>query len=240
MPSIRLTVDSQKPAAVGNHFYLVTEMLSGEHLTAKQVLINDQLSCKVGVAIAGLQKGLNKVPNQQDFENKDFLEELNGWIKTNIDKSEKQYYAHEIFNDLLKGMNNNYPKLKRQLIHRDVHLDNMLFKDNELSGYIDFDISQINARVFDLAYMGIGILAEVNQDVRLKRMWFDFVDNLMKGYDSISPMENHERESVWLIMAAIEVLFVAYFVSKGNDMGAKTADDVLKWIWKKKPQLANL
>ena len=53
-----------------------------------------------------------------------------------------------------------YDDLPKQLIHRDVHFGNFLFFEGNLSGYIDFDLSQRNIRIFDICYFLTGLLAE--------------------------------------------------------------------------------
>ena len=47
--------------------------------------------------------------------------------------------------------------LIEHLIHRDAHPENILFKDNKLSGIIDFDIVVIGPRIFDPCYCSSSI-----------------------------------------------------------------------------------
>ena len=41
-----------------------------------------------------------------------------------------------------------------------MHFGNFLFQEGSFSGYIDFDLSQKNIRIFDLCYFLAGLLAE--------------------------------------------------------------------------------
>ena len=85
------------------------------------------------------------------------------------------------------------------LIHRDVHLGNFLFYINEFSGYVDFDLSQKNIRIFDLCYFMLGLLLEDEENKVDETQWFQYLKNLVKGYASVIPISIIERKSIpWL------------------------------------------
>jgi Ser/Thr protein kinase RdoA (MazF antagonist) len=233
VPEVIVTSSGEDYVTVEDAYYMVTEEVKGEHLRVEDVIHDPKQSFKVGQVIAELQNGLKVVEKDFEFYNNDFLKELNGWINKEVEVLGSNYFVTEIFSSYKKEMKEIYPKLIRQPIHRDVHLNNMLFDNGELAGYIDFDISQINVRMFDLAYMAVGVLAEVF-DTDLRLQWRNFFDSLVSGYKSISPIELIEEESLWLLMGSIEILFVAYYNKNNNETSARLADDVLKWIWSNK------
>jgi Ser/Thr protein kinase RdoA (MazF antagonist) len=51
-----------------------------------------------------------------------------------------------------------FTELPKQLIHRDAHPANMLFQDGQLSGWLDFEITQRGPRLFDLCYCSTSLL----------------------------------------------------------------------------------
>lgn len=50
--------------------------------------------------------------------------------------------------------------MPHNIIHRDANPSNILFSNGEVSGFIDFEISEKNIRLFDPCYCATGILSE--------------------------------------------------------------------------------
>lgn len=122
--------------------------------------------------------------------------------------------------------------VKRQLIHRDVHFGNFLFMDDKISGYIDFDLSQRNIRIFDLCYFLTGLLAEATQFPLTPDEWLNIVSVVFEGYESIQALTAQEKEAVPCVMKCIEILFVAYYISVQDVKCANDAKNVFLFICK--------
>lgn len=108
-------------------------------------------------------------------------------------------------------------KFSKFTMKRDVHLGNFLFYNNEFSGYVDFDLSQKNIRIFDLCYFMLGLLLEDEENKVDETQWFQYLKNLVKGYASVIPISIIERKSIPLVMECIELLFVAYFIGEKDE-----------------------
>jgi homoserine kinase type II len=68
----------------------------------------------------------------------------------NYDGKNKSEFAH--INNLIPSLENQFPKnLKKSLIHGDLFKDNIFFKNNEVSGFIDFFFTCTDTIVYDLA-----------------------------------------------------------------------------------------
>ena len=68
----------------------------------------------------------------------------------NYDGKNKSEFAH--INNLILSLENQFPKnLKKSLIHGDLFKDNIFFKNNEVSGFIDFFFTCTDTIVYDLA-----------------------------------------------------------------------------------------
>lgn len=68
----------------------------------------------------------------------------------NYDGKNKIEFAH--INNLILSLENQFPKnLKKSLIHGDLFKDNIFFKNNEVSGFIDFFFTCTDTIVYDLA-----------------------------------------------------------------------------------------
>ena len=68
----------------------------------------------------------------------------------NYDGKNKKEFAH--ISNLILSLENQFPKnLKKSLIHGDLFKDNIFFKNNEVSGFIDFFFTCTDTIVYDLA-----------------------------------------------------------------------------------------
>lgn len=230
VPAIINTVNGDSFCEYEEIYYVLSERLEGSHLAVADVITDEQTGKGLGEVVARLHRGLKLTEDDYDFERNDLIQDLKGWIRNTISTAGKNYYAYDIIDYCIDKMARVYPSLPRQPIHRDVHLSNMVFNDGKLIGYIDFDISQINARIFDLAYMAVGSLAEIIDEIPLQMKWVDFVTVFMKGYEAVNPLTEIEKESLFLMMACIELLYVAYFLNMGDGEKAILADRILRWL----------
>lgn len=82
---------------------------------------------------------------------------MNGWVAESLTR--EKWLDEETFRSAVGNLQDGYDRLPRQLIHRDVHFGNFLFDHGEFSGYIDFDLSQKNIRIFDICYFLTGLLS---------------------------------------------------------------------------------
>ena len=82
---------------------------------------------------------------------------------------------------------------------------------DKFSGYIDFDLSQRNIRIFDLCYFLLGLLSEEEKLELTEEQWFDFVSKVFKGYERKLPLSEAEKQAVPCVMECIERLFTAYY-----------------------------
>ena len=108
-------------------------------------------------AIISLSKNISVIHNigsqSNLFRENNML--LNSWKFIinkfkNYDGENKKEFAH--INNLIISLENQFPKnLKKSLIHGDLFKDNIFFKNNEVSGFIDFFFTCTDTIVYDLA-----------------------------------------------------------------------------------------
>ncbi|MDE6063841.1 MAG: phosphotransferase, partial [Lachnospiraceae bacterium] len=123
-----------------------------------------------------------------------------------------------------------YDSLPKQLIHRDVHSGNFLFSEGNFTGYIDFDLSQKNIRIFDICYFLTGLLAEETEEALTKSEWLANVKAVIAGYESIIKLSEKEKAAIPCVMECIEILFVAYFIGMEDTKQAEAAYDAFRLI----------
>jgi Ser/Thr protein kinase RdoA (MazF antagonist) len=222
-----------------NTHYILTRKLRGTPLSKEEVINNPKLAFLVGKTVGRLHRAFAEITGLLQMTDNDFVNEMRGWIRQNIHEHTAGSFTHEIYEDCTAELDKVYDRLDRHLIHRDLHLGNLLFDGNELSGYIDFDISQVNARIFDIAYLCAGWAIEQVGDAEFMTAWKKALRAVISGYQEELPLSAPEIDSLGLMMCCIEILFVAYFSSVNDRINAFTAEESLKWLWKNRNNLIN-
>lgn len=219
------------------HYYVLSRRLPGKHIER----IYDQDYCliarKSGEAIANLHRALLYVQQVIKCWDNNLLTEMQGWIKEYFDASGYQLISLQEFEVLLHRLEGLSGLLPKQLIHRDLHFGNLLFEAGDVSGYIDFDLSQINYRIFDICYFALGLLIEGFSSEDKSAKWFQMLRNTIQGYESITLMLCTEKQAAVCVMECIELLFTAYFLQNGNLALGENAANMFHWIRKNENEI---
>ena len=223
------TCNNQLYVSSDTIFYFLSKKLSGNNITR---IGNDGriIALRMGQIMADLHIALKKCEGIDVFWNNSLLDEMNGWVKNNLEHNHWNYISKEEFEKIVTSLELLYKYFPVQLIHRDVHFGNFLFSNGEFSGYIDFDLSQKNIRIFDICYFLLGLLSEEEKLEITKEQWFDFLKNVFIGYESKLKLSEFEKKAVPYVMECIELLFIAYFDSINDTCCAKDAYRVFEFI----------
>jgi len=205
------------------YYYILLEKMRGSNIVS--IKNNLRLAAEMGEILARLHIAFQQCEAQDEFWNNSLLDEMNGWVRNSFQDSGWKYIDEKMFDKTVMNLKNLYDKLPVQLIHRDVHFGNFLFDNGRFSGYIDFDLSQRNIRIFDLCYFCIGLLSEEeNMDIT-EEEWFALLKNIFAGYQKLLLLSSDERKAVPYVMESIELLFAAWFLGE-NDI--KCAENAIK------------
>ena len=235
--SIIKTIDGLDYIVKDNTYYFLSKKIKGNHITDIYTDNYKELAYLIGQVIGRLHVAFRECQEKISCYDNNFYDEITGWISQTFRDKEITSVPKDILNECILQLGEIYPRLPRQLIHRDIHLGNMLFEKNELTGYIDFDLSQINARVFDLCYMSLSFLIDnINDEIKTTK-WLEILHNIVEGYSSIIPLVCDEKKSIPIIMVAIEMLFVAYFANKNDKSSADGAAEMAIWVWENKERI---
>lgn len=216
VPKIIATSNNEKYLKDKENYWLLTTKLKGYNIVNVNKC-NEQWFFKMGKIIARLHLAFDECEGKIKCWNNSLLGEMESWIRKNIYEYDKKIIDKNEFEDIIKELRLVDKDLSYGLIHRDVHLGNFLFYNNEFSGYVDFDLSQKNIRIFDLCYFMLGLLLEDEENKVDETQWFQYLKNLVKGYASVIPISIIERKSIPLVMECIELLFVAYFIGEKDE-----------------------
>ena len=204
------TMKDDKYVEHNGKYFFMSKKLAG---SSNDDIRDTGLARQMGSAIARLHRAFLECEKAIDFWDNSLLAEMQGWIKDNLKADEWQSISEDEYVKVVEQLEQVYDVLPKQLIHRDVHFGNFLFTDGEISGYIDFDLSQRNIRIFDLCYFLTGLLVEETEVPLTKDEWLHIVSAVLEGYESIHTLAMQEKETVPCVMKCIEILFVAYYIS---------------------------
>ena len=191
---------------------------------------DEKMAWKMGCAIARLHMAFRECEKEVEFWDNSLLKEMKGWVRDNLSNHEWQIVDEAEYEKTVELLERVYDFLPKQLIHRDVHSGNFLFAEGNFPGYIDFDLSQKNIRIFDICYFLTGLLAEETEKALTKSEWLANVKAVVAGYESIIKLSEKEKAAIPCVMECIEILFVAYFIGMEDTKQADAAYDVFRLI----------
>lgn len=211
----------------GELYFIVTKRIYGNQLKCVDIFNDTSIALAIGENIAKLHNKL-KFFNIDNFEQVNIYDDcINNLYKVKKFANLSNEFCEKYKNEFGKLIN----KLPTQLIHRDINPSNMIFDEKEFKGFVDFDLTEVNVRIFDICYCATAILSECfNNQINFK-VWQKILNNLIKGYNRIDKLSEHEIEAIPYVIYSIEIICIAYF-SKYDKFEELTERNIsmLKWL----------
>ena len=220
------TITGELYVGMSDVYYTLTDKVSGSHLDFHKDNNFRKEIFSFGENIAKLHIGLKRLSGKvQHAEIADLIGQLHGWILKEI--AEKNISIQKEIIDYCIGFDELYHKLPVQIIHRDLHGGNMLFENGRLSAFIDFDINQVNARLFDVCYcMDVGV--GNNKNDKEVTTWLEMIRGFLSGYNSVSEITNEELEALPYMFILIQLLMVAFW--SGREKSKEMIDENIEYL----------
>lgn len=218
------TIEGSDCLQNGELYFVVTKRIKGSQLKCEYIFKNTDIAYQIGSNIAKLHNSL-KTFDENNYKQAGILSD----VKSALPKVQNSVNLND---DFLKNFSIVYDKLPMQIIHRDINPSNMIFDDGEFKGFIDFDLIEVNIRIFDICYCATAILSECfnNSDID-KSKWLEIFDNLVNGYERIMPLSEYEKQALPYVIYSIQIICIAYFSQFDKfDNLTKINIDMLKWI----------
>lgn len=209
--------------------YTVMRKLNGKHIEAFSGDFIERAR-NTGVEVARLHKALKNFSGI-DVHDSYLIDELKNWVSPAIE-SANITIPNAIMGECL-NFAEEYSSLPRQIIHRDIQYGNILFEDNRLSGFLDFDSLQKNVRIFDVVYFLQAVLVDNYHDNRFIKLWREFADSFLLGYHSESKLCASEVSAFYRMALSIQLIFIAWFASKEPNFIAKSVK-MAEWVYSNK------
>ena len=211
-----------------NDDFIVTEFIKGQPFNINQVLNEkDVLGKTIGYSLAKLHYSFTKIM-KGNFNIANTMSEYDEAIrflyKNNIIVPDYIKNECEIFKEI-------YKCLPRQIVHRDIHLGNIIIDDHYNVFFLDFDSSENNVRIFDIAYFGMSLLDAIDNKTKL-RQWWSLYGYFLQGYFNGNPLNQKELSSIWNMFIVLQICFIKYFFKIDNNIkNANSRLDKLIYIY---------
>ncbi|PGC32510.1 aminoglycoside phosphotransferase [Bacillus pseudomycoides] len=210
-------------------YYCMYEYMNGNVVEVKRVEKLKVLANNIGNEMAKLHKALHSLNHSNEFMERNLYNVIYEWAMPILEKNEQVHpELLQVINQLQKDFKDYVTMLPKQLIHRDMHLSNLIFKGEEFQGFIDFELAEINLRVFDLCYCFTSILSELFPDEKLRSNWLHIVRNIFEEYHKHNSLTEEEIQAIWYVMLGIQVIFITYFVQSTELL--KLNEEMFFWI----------
>lgn len=211
------TKDGRNYITEGELYFYLTRRLPGQQMASHRFGQGDGRF--VGEILGQLHLALARL--EETVSEADLLATLRDWA---LPKAKEALELTEGFcRDYLETFSALYPGLPRQIIHRDPNPGNII-RSQDQWGFLDFELSERNARIYDPCYAATAVLSEsFGED---NEGWLENLREIFAGYDSVAHLTEAERQAVPYMILANQFVCVAWFA--GQDAYAE-----LFWINKK-------
>lgn len=204
------TLLGEEYIADGELYFYLTKRLEGEQVKIGTMYEDDFIEKArfVGEIIGQLSHALAGVDVLVNDAN--IYESVTNWAIPQL--REKLSVSEQVFSDYEKNFGTLFPELPKQIIHRDPNPGNIILA-NDKWGFIDFELSERNVRIFDPCYAATAILSEsfeIGNETKLSK-WIQIYKNIIYGYDDVVKLIDAEKKAIPYVILSNQLLALAWF-----------------------------
>ena len=208
------TKEDEEVVADGELYFCLTKRLEGQQVKIGDIYAEDFLekSRFIGEVIGQLSKALENV--EVLVQNANMYESVTNWAIPQLEG--KVNLPKEILDGYAEYFGKVWTNLPTQVIHRDPNPGNIIIGTDKW-GFIDFELSERNVRIFDPCYAATAILSESfepGNDAKFSK-WVQIYKNILYGYDAVVKMTEEEKRAVPYVVLSNQLLALAWFA--GSD-----------------------
>jgi Ser/Thr protein kinase RdoA (MazF antagonist) len=200
-----LTAQGQEYIQDGELYFYLTRRLPGTQMAAHRFGEGDgrfvgEILGQLHLALAGIEDCVADA---------DLLGTVRDWA---LPMAKAAMHLTDAFcEDYLNTFADLYPQLPRQIIHRDPNPGNIICAGDRW-GFIDFELAERNARIYDPCYAATAVLSETfGQD---NDKWLGICRDIIWGYDSVAHLTAQERRAIPYMILANQFVCVAWFAGQ--------------------------
>lgn len=205
--NIIATVDRNETIEWNGNYFVMLRKTEGESILSKDVLKQPDSGRYIDELIGQITLQLAEITG--DFPENDLLETTLTWALPRVNN--QLDLPSEWVTTFQGKITELFPKLPKQVIHRDLHGGNLLLAENSATA-IDFDLAELNFRIYDPCYYLTSVLSEqfLEEDFQ-EDDWLELADEVLLGYDQIICLTAPEKAAIPYVMLANQLICVAYF-----------------------------
>ena len=208
-----VTLAGEEYIADGELYFCLTKRLEGQQLKLGAMYEEGfgEKARFIGEVIGQLSKALANV--EALVEEADIYGSVVNWAipqltgKLNVPEQVFRNYE-ETFGALIEA-------LPKQVIHRDPNPGNIILAKDKW-GFIDFELSEKNVRIFDPCYAATAILSEsfeAGNEAKLAK-WIQIYKNIITGYDDVVKLSEEEKKAIPYVVLSNQLLALAWFAGQ--------------------------
>ncbi|MBN1936295.1 MAG: phosphotransferase [Anaerolineae bacterium] len=195
----------------------------------------------IGAAVARLHKALAVYPGHIDSWTMNLpravFEEAIPRIRrvlTGQDAETFQQIVAALQDEMMKALEN----LPMQYIHGDCHGGNYLLYHGDVSGFVDLDHLPTGPRVYDIGYLLADMAKAQFFNNHAHQGWLDSFHCVIAGYQQENSLSRREKDALWFVMLATQVLFVDWFFGHQKDDLARKNLAAFYWIYGQRDEIS--
>jgi Ser/Thr protein kinase RdoA (MazF antagonist) len=112
--------------------------------------------------------------------------------------------------------------------------------DGRFTGWLDFDITQRNVRLFDLCYLGSAMLVVHYKDENLAWKWKEAFRGILSGYHKKNALTHKEIKAIPNLFVIIELIFAAFYSSIGEVETSVSCIEFVNWMYEHREEIGEL
>ena len=212
------TINGKEFLVLNNRIFCFYEVIEGSHFSGSVA------ECKGAAEFLAKMHSVGKTFNAlNSVIFPDFTDFSNVILDLNKSKYEVIFEAIE----LVQGSNLNYSVLEKTLIHGDFHPGNLKFLNSKVSGVLDFDLSRVDSKAYDVAWAFRTFGAEADWK---KTGGIDLALGLvfLKKYQQINALNPNEI-SLFPELLLCRYIILMHWLWK-NDLNYETGVKCIKWL----------
>ena len=197
-----LTTDGAEYVRDGELYFVLSRRLPGKQMVSHRFADGDGRF--VGEILGQLHLALQEI--EDCVGEADLLATVRDWA---LPRSKTALGLSNAFaGEYLDTFTALYPDLPRQIIHRDPNPGNIICAEDKW-GFIDFELAERNARVYDPCYAATAVLSETFDGASDK--WLSIYRDILRGYGSVARLTDAERRAIPYVLLANQFVCVAWF-----------------------------
>ena len=207
------TLEGEEYIADGELYFCLSKRLEGQQIKINNMYEDDLVGNArfVGEVIGQLSKALENV--EVLVKDANIYESVKNWAIPQL--RGKINVSEEVFVDYVENFGKILKNLPVQVIHRDPNPGNIIVAEGKW-GFIDFELSERNIRIFDPCYAATAILSEsfeFGNESKLAK-WIQIYKNIIYGYDDVVKLTAAEKKAVPYVVLSNQLIALAWFEGK--------------------------